>query len=174
MVKEIVILHFNITDFGKSELLDASFDGHGNILFSPPGHTADCPFDPLGESVVIHRLKHVIHRIDGIALHDVLRHIGDKNDYDFAVKLSNFFCSCHAVHETHGDIHQDQIVICLIGSKNLIAVRKDGNAELLPAFFFILVQITEKLLSVFYFIIYKSDVDHGNSSPLAAYYTKLA
>lgn len=131
MVNQTVIDDLDIANLGDIQLAHSALEGDGDELARAVLHALQGALHPLRKSEVTHGLEHIIQRIHRVALHDVLRRAGNKEDNDLLVHLANLAGSFHAVHVAHQDIHEDDIVIAAVVLDDFRAVRKDGDVNLL-------------------------------------------
>lgn len=131
MVNQAVVDDLDIANLGDIQLAHPALEGDGDELARAVLHALQGALHPLRKSEVTHGLEHIIQRIHRVALHDVLRRAGNKEDNDLLVHLANLAGSFHAVHVAHQDVHEDDIVIAAVVLDDFCAVRKDGDVNLL-------------------------------------------
>ena len=126
MEKQIVVDHFHIVDGTDPDLSRAAFYGDRDIVVVRPARLDlhDRAPDRLRKGIITHRFQNIVERTYLISLYGVLRRIGDKNDRDLLVRLSDLSRCRHAVHKRHLNIHENQVITARITFRDAVSVRK--------------------------------------------------
>ena len=89
--------------------------------------------DPLElqiKRIVVDGLQDVIERLHGVALYGILHHVGHEHQSHTPVNLPEGLRRLHAGHQRHLNVHEDQVVVGLVGVDELEGAGKVRDLEL--------------------------------------------
>ena len=94
--------------------MDSIFPVDQNFLGLPFLEKLDGFFQFYSEIVIAYRLHNEINGVDGIALHCIFCHSGDKDDSNSFILGSDFSGNLQAVASRHFDIQKNNVVVAVI------------------------------------------------------------
>lgn len=158
---QAVVQHLHIAHVGGGDLPDAFGGGDHQALAGPAVEIGKGLFQLEGEGKVVHGLEHEAKRLHLVAADGILGHVGDEEEQHLAVGLPDLPGGGHAVQMGHLDVQQYQVVDGTVALRQLQAVGKTADLQLLAGLTAVPAEIFLQLLGAGSVVFYDGDAKHA-------------
>ena len=158
---QAVVQHLHIAHVSGGNLPDAVSGGDHQALAGPAVEIGKGLFQLEGEGKVVHGLEHEAQRLHLVAADGILGHVGDEEEQHLAVGLPDLPGGGHAVQMGHLDVQQYQVVDGTVALRQLQAVGKTADLQLLAGLTAVPAEIFLQLLGAGSIVLHNGDAKHA-------------